>query len=106
MRGLTISAHGGLEQLEVRDDLPMPELRAPTDVRIRVAAGALNHLDLFVIEGLPGVTITPRWIMGGDAAGTVDAVGDGVRTVRPGDRVVINPGISDRSCEFCRDGAA
>jgi NADPH:quinone reductase-like Zn-dependent oxidoreductase len=104
MRALTISAHGGLDRLELRDDLPVPELETDTDVRVRVHAGALNHLDLFVVSGLPGVTITPPWIMGGDGAGVVDAVGSAVRAVVPGDRVVINPGISDRTCEYCLRG--
>ena len=104
MRALTISAHGGLEQLQVLSDLPVPELRAATDVRIRVRAAALNHLDLFVLEGLPGVTITPPWVMGADAAGVVDAVGADVRGLAPGDHVVLNPGISDRACEYCRVG--
>jgi NADPH:quinone reductase-like Zn-dependent oxidoreductase len=104
MRALTISAHGGLEQLTVRDDLPVPALTADTDVRIRIRAGALNHLDLFVVGGLPGVTITAPWIMGGDAAGVVDAVGSAVSHVKVGDHVVINPGISDRTCEYCQAG--
>jgi NADPH:quinone reductase-like Zn-dependent oxidoreductase len=101
---LTISAHGGLEQLQYRTDIAVPELRAPDDVRIRIRAAALNHLDLFVIEGLPGVVITPLWIMGGDAAGVVDEIGSAVRGIRRGDRVIINPGISDRTCEYCVKG--
>jgi NADPH:quinone reductase-like Zn-dependent oxidoreductase len=104
VRGLTISAHGGLEQLEFRDDLPVPELSAPTDVRLRVRAAALNHLDLFVLPGLPGVTITPPWVLGADATGVIDAVGDDVREVAVGDTVVVNPGISDGTCDYCRDG--
>ena len=102
VRALTISAHGGLEQLEVRDDLPMPELRAPGDVRLRVRAVALNHLDLFVLRGLPGLTLVPPWVVGADACGVVDAVGADVTNVEPGDLAVINPGISDRTCEYCR----
>ena len=104
MRALTISAHGGLEQLEVRDDLPAPEVRAPTDVRIRVRAAALNHLDLFVLGGMPGVTLTPPWIMASDACGVVESVGRDVRHVSSGDLVVVNPGISDRSCAYCLAG--
>ncbi len=104
MRALTISAHGGLEQIETRSDLPIPELREPTDVRVRMRAAALNHLDLFVIEGLPGVTITPPWIMGGDGAGIVDEIGSEVHGLSAGDRVIINPGVSDRSCDYCRAG--
>ncbi len=73
----------------------------PGHVRVRVRAAALNHLDLFVVAGLPGVTITPPWIMGADGAGYVD-VGDG--DFSPGDAVVINSGISDRTCGYCLAG--
>lgn len=104
MKGLTISAHGGLEQLAVRDDLPIPQLKRPSDVRVRIRAAALNHLDLFVVRGLPGVTITPPWILGADATGIIEDIGDDVRHVKIGDSVVINPGISDRTCEYCLDG--
>jgi NADPH:quinone reductase-like Zn-dependent oxidoreductase len=104
VRALTISAHGGLEQLKYRTDLETPQLRTPDDVRVRIRTAALNHLDLFVVEGLPGVRITPPWVMGGDGAGVIDEVGDDVRGIRAGDRVIINPGISDRTCEYCRRG--
>ena len=104
MRALTISAHGGPEQVEFRDDLPMPELRAATDVRLRMRAAALNHLDLFLLRGLPGVTITPPWILGADGTGVVESVGDAVHSVSTGDTVVINPGISDRTCSYCLAG--
>jgi len=104
VRALTISSHGGLDRIELRDDLPSPALRRPDDVRIRVRAAALNHLDLFLIGGLPGVTITPPWTLGADACGTIDAVGDEVTGVSVGDYVVVNPGLSDRTCEYCRAG--
>ena len=107
MRGLTISAHGGLDQLEYRTDLPKPE---PTrgEIRVRVKAAALNHLDLFVVGGMPGVQIKPPWILGGDATGVVDAIGDlsGIsdNKLKVGDSVIINPGISDYTCEYCLSG--
>ena len=103
MRALTISAHGGTDRLEVRTDVPIPQ-PLPGQVRIRVHAAALNHLDVFTLEGLPGISITPPWVMGADGAGVIDAIGDGVTTVATGDRVVLNPGISDGSCEFCKAG--
>jgi NADPH:quinone reductase-like Zn-dependent oxidoreductase len=87
--------------VEFRDDLPVPQLRSPGDVRVRVAAAALNHLDVFMIEGLPGIRITPPWIMGADASGVIDAVGERANTVAVGDRVVINGGIACRECEYC-----
>ena len=88
----------------MRTDLPVPGLARATDVRVRVVTAALNHLDLFVIEGLPGLSIVPPWILGGDAAGIIDAVGADVQGVAPGDPVIINPGISCRECEYCREG--
>ncbi|HJP84397.1 MAG TPA: zinc-binding dehydrogenase [Gemmatimonadaceae bacterium] len=107
MRGLTISAHGGLDQIEYRTDLIKPEPRVG-EVRIRVRAAALNHLDLFVVGGLPGVKIIPPWILGADATGVVDAIGDlsvsPDHGVKVGDTVIVNPGISDYTCEYCRAG--
>ena len=82
----------------------MPELRHPDDVRVRVRAAALNHLDLFVVAGLPGRAISPPWILGADACGIIDAVGAAVSELVVGDYVVVNPGLSDRTCEYCRAG--
>jgi NADPH:quinone reductase-like Zn-dependent oxidoreductase len=107
VRGLTISAHGGLDQIVYRTDLPKPEPKRG-EIRVRVKAAALNHLDLFVVAGLPGVTIVPPWILGADATGVVDAIGDlsGItdNQLKVGDSVIINPGLSDRTCEYCRAG--
>ncbi len=104
MRALTINAHGGLEQVEFRDDAETPVVVRPTDVRVRLHAAALNHLDLWTVSGLPGITIKPPWVLGADGAGVIDAVGDAVTSVRPGDKVFINGGISCRTCEYCLAG--
>jgi len=104
VRALTIDAHGELDQLTFRTDAPAPELAAVDDVRVRVCASALNHLDLWVVKGVPGIRITPGWILGSDCAGVVDAVGAQVTSVHVGDRVIVNPGVSDRTCEYCRTG--
>jgi len=104
MRALTISSHGSLDRIELRHDLAMPELRGESDVRIRVRAAALNHLDLLVVEGLPGVTITPPWPLGADACGIIETIGGAVTSVSVGDYVVVNPGLSDRTCEYCLSG--
>lgn len=104
MRALTISAHGGLEQVEFRDDIETPAVARPTDVRVRLHAAALNHLDLWTVGGLPGITIKAPWVLGADGAGVIDAVGDAVTSVRPGDKVFINGGISCRTCEYCLAG--
>jgi NADPH:quinone reductase-like Zn-dependent oxidoreductase len=104
VRALTISAHGGLEQLEVRENLPVPALRSATDVRIKVRAAALNHIDLFALRGLPGQSIVPPWIVGSDACGIVEEIGGEATNVSRGDYVVVNPGLSDRTCAYCDQG--
>jgi NADPH:quinone reductase-like Zn-dependent oxidoreductase len=104
MRALTIGGHGGFERIEFRSDIPVPRIESPRDVRVRVRAASLNHLDLFVVAGLPGIKITAPWILGSDAVGVVESVGDAVTEVTVGTRVVVNPGIGCGECEYCRDG--
>lgn len=104
MRALTLAGHGGLEQLVVRDDVPDPGPPGPGQVRIRVQCAALNHLDVFLVAGIPGIQITPPWVVATDGAGIVDAIGDGVTRVRVGDHVIVNPGVSCHACEYCRAG--
>lgn len=103
MRALTLRQLGGIQHLAVRD-VPEPTLTRPDDVLVRVRAAALNHLDLFVVDGLPGVKYVFPHIMGGDGAGTVEQVGSQVAAFRPGDRVMINPGISCYRCDPCLSG--
>src|SRR6266487_6635403 len=105
MRACVIRATGGLEQIEIAD-VPAPgspALLGAREVRVAVRAAALNHLDLFVVRGLPGEQRFPH-ILGSDGAGIVDTVGAEVTTVKPGDAVMINPGLWDGTCEFCRAG--
>ena len=104
MRALTFTAHGGIDQIVYRLDVPEPQITAPDQVRVNIHAASLNHLDLFVIAGVPGVTLTPGLALGADGAGTVDAVGAAVTGIKAGDRVLLNPGVSCRVCEFCREG--
>src|SRR5256886_15166523 len=107
MRALVIRATGGLDELQqsVAADPPGSGSRSlhPRQVRVAPRPAPLNHLDLFVVRGLPHEYRFPH-IMGADGAGVVDAVGSDVRSVRPGDRVMINPGIADYTCEYCRAG--
>ena len=103
MRALALAGVGGLDQLAVRD-VPEPELRSAADVRVRVQAAALNHLDLLVARGLPGASQVFPHIIGSDAAGVVEAVGPAVSAVAPGDRVMVNPGISCGICQACLEG--
>lgn len=105
MRACVLSSTGDIDQVHIAD-VPSPsrERMGPRDVRVAIRAAALNHLDLFVIRGVPGVSHEFPHILGADGAGVVAAVGADVRRVQPEDRVMINPGISDYTCEYCRAG--
>jgi NADPH:quinone reductase-like Zn-dependent oxidoreductase len=89
VRAVRIHEDGGPEVL-VLEEAPDP-VAGPGQVLVRVRATALNHLDIWVRKGLPSVP-KPR-ILGADGAGVVEALGEGVDGLQPGERVVINPGL-------------
>jgi NADPH:quinone reductase-like Zn-dependent oxidoreductase len=103
MRAVTIRGHGGPEVVAV-EEMPRPSVEGPDDVVVGLRAAALNRLDLFVVRGLPGVTPAFPHVLGADGAGVVEAVGSAVTGVRPGDRVLLNPGISCQRCAYCLAG--
>ncbi len=103
MQALTLTALGGIDSLRVQD-IPPPRLGAADEVLVRVRAAALNHLDLFVLRGLPGVTYDFPHVMGADGAGIIEAAGPEVTRYQLGDRVMINPGISCNTCDTCLQG--
>ncbi len=103
MRACVLTASGGIDKLQIKEvpDAPTPKAG---EVRVAIRAAALNHLDLWVIDGLPGAADRFPHIVGADGAGVVESTGPDVSTVRQGERVMVNPGISDYSCEFCQAG--
>lgn len=74
------------------------------EVLLDIKAGGLNHLDIWVRKGLPGLDLDLPHIQGADAAGVVKETGDKVEDFEKGDHVVVWPGISCGKCEFCREG--
>ena len=84
-------------------DVPEPTLRA-NEVIVEVKACALNHLDIFVRNGLPGIEIPLPHILGNDVAGVVREVGELVTWVKAGDEVMVQPGVSCGHCEACLSG--
>lgn len=102
MRAAVIQANGGVEQVVVAD-IPAPN-PGPGEVLLRVHAAALNHLDIWVRKGRPGVTLNFPHVLGSDAAGTVAAVGEGVSGFSLGDEVVLDPGLSCGACAACLRG--
>lgn len=102
MRAAVIFENGGLEKVRIAE-VPDPA-PGPGEVVVAVRAAALNHLDIWIRKGRPGVTLPSPHILGSDAAGVVAALGDGVTGLAVGDEVVINPGVSCMRCAACLRG--
>src|ERR1700680_560809 len=102
MKAILFHQHGGPEVLQYAD-APTPKIRA-NEVLVRVRACALNHLDLWVRAGLPGVPIPLPHIPGSDIAGEIAEIGADVTTVKVGQKVVLAPGVSCGKCAACLAG--
>ncbi len=99
---VVLREHGDVDVL-VRDviDIAPP---GPREVLVRVRAVGVNHLDLWVRRGLPGLKLEYPHRLGCDVVGEIEAVGDGARRAQRGDRVVVSPGRSCGVCERCLSG--
>jgi len=102
VKAVVFAQHGGPEVLEHRADVPEP-VAGPGQVRVRVRAASVNYLDVWTRKGLPYKIEMPH-ILGNDAAGTIDQVGDGVTHLNVGDEVVLAPGAGCNHCRACMDG--
>lgn len=102
MRAVLIQSHGKPESVVI-GDMPTPE-PTPGEVRVRVVAAGFNHVDLYMRDSGAGITHNLPLILGVDGAGVVDAVGEGVDSPTPGDRVVLYPIRYCGRCEFCLRG--
>lgn len=102
MKALYFKEHGELDVIqygEVRDSTP-----GPGEVLLRVRACAINHLDVWVRRGWPGLKLEmPHWC-GADVAGEIMELGKGVSGWQVGQRVVVDPGINTMEDEFTRRG--
>jgi NADPH:quinone reductase-like Zn-dependent oxidoreductase len=90
MKALVLRQHGGLENLEVATDHPVPQT---TDghVVIRVRASSFNYHDVFTVRGMPGIKVPLPVVVGLDMAGEISEIGPGVTGWKLGDRVLVNP---------------
>ncbi len=91
VKAVVLKAFGGVENLEAR--LVPDPVPGPGEVLLRVRACALNHLDLWIREGLPGSKVKTPHILGSDVAGEAG-----------GRRVVVHPGLCCGACAACKDG--
>lgn len=102
MKAVIFQQHGGPEVLQLTD-VPDPQIKA-NEVLVEVRACALNHLDVWVRKGLPGIKIPLPHILGNDVAGVVRDVGELVTWVNAGDEVMLQPGVSCGHCAECLAG--
>jgi NADPH:quinone reductase-like Zn-dependent oxidoreductase len=102
MRAIAFRKHGDESVLELCE-LPDPKLSA-RGVMVRVKAVALNHLDLWVRRGWPGLKLELPHVLGSDVAGVVEAVGAEISDLAVGTEVLVNPGLSCGACERCLSG--
>ena len=103
MKAVIFDTHGGPDVLRY-EERPDPTIRA-NEVLVEVRACALNHLDVWNRKGIPGIEIPMPHILGNDVAGVVREVGELVDWVRPGEDVLLQPGISCGHCRECLSGA-
>jgi NADPH:quinone reductase-like Zn-dependent oxidoreductase len=90
MKALLLRKHGGLDDLQVVDDYPIP-VALDGHVVIRVRASSFNYHDVFTMRGMPGIKVPLPVIIGLDMAGEIFEVGPGVTGWKVGDRVLVNP---------------
>src|SRR2546421_1715251 len=102
MKAVLFHGHGGPDVLKY-EDAPDPK-PGRGEVLIEVRATSINHIDIFLRRGMPGVKVPLPKIAGCDASGIVRELGPDVSGLEVGQRVTINPGISCGRCEFCAAG--
>jgi NADPH:quinone reductase-like Zn-dependent oxidoreductase len=102
MKAVRFHEHGGIDVLKY-EDAPEPKIQA-NEVLVKVRACALNHLDIWLRVGVRRWTLPMPHIVGSDISGEVAEVGALVTRVKPGERVLLCPGISCGQCEVCFKG--
>lgn len=101
-RAAFLTGHGGNEVVRV-GTRPLPRRRRG-EALVRIEAATLNRVDLYMRDSGAGITHTLPQTMGVDGAGTVVEVDDDEPLLRPGQAVVLHPGIACERCEFCLRG--
>ena len=99
MKATVFKEHGSVDNL-VYTDFAEPEI-SPSEVLVKVKACGINHLDIWVREGIPGITIPLPHILGCEITGEIAGAGNAVKDLSIGQRVLVSPGISCGKCEFC-----
>ncbi|MHC4321088.1 MAG: zinc-binding dehydrogenase [Planctomycetota bacterium] len=99
MKATVFKEHGSVDKL-VYTDFAEPEISS-SEVLVKVKACGINHLDIWVREGMPGVTLPLPHILGCEITGEIAGIGSAVKDLSIGQRVIVSPGISCGKCGFC-----
>ena len=102
MKAVRIHSHGGLDVLKY-DSLDEPVCNS-NSIKVKIKASALNHLDIWVRNGIPGINIPLPLIMGSDASGEIIEIGSNVNKFNIGDNIVVQPGTFADDCKYVLDG--
>ena len=102
MKALYYNEQKGYQVIKI-GEFPAPEI-SDSEVLVRVKAFSLNHLDVWVMEGKYPLAIALPHIFGSDASGVVEKTGKLVAHVKPGDEVIVFPGLSCGACASCASG--
>src|SRR3989338_8664207 len=99
MKAVVINEHGSVDKLEYTD-FAKPEISS-SEVLVKVNACGINHLDIWVREGIPGITIPLPHIPGCEITGEIAGIGSTVKDLNIGQHVLIAPGMNCGRCEYC-----
>ena len=102
MRSVLINSHGSTDVLEYKN---IDEPNCPANkIKVNIKAASINHLDIWVRNGIPGIQIPLPMILGSDGAGVISEIGKDVNSANIGDKVVIQPGTYSKDCKRAQAG--
>ena len=97
MKAVRIHEHGN-ENVLIWEEVPLPKIKND-NVLVEIKAAAINHLDIWVRKGIPGISLP--MVIGSDGAGVISEIGEGVTGFKVGDEVIINPLLFCGCCKAC-----
>ena len=103
MKAISIDSHGPPEVIKIKD-IPEP-LCSKDKVKVKIMASSINHLDLWVRQGIKGLHVDFPHILGSDGSGIICEVGSSVTNFKVGDSIIIQPGVYDANCQISQKGS-
>ena len=97
MKAVRINEHGN-ENILIWEEVPLPQIKND-NVLVEIKAAAINHLDIWVRKGIPGISLP--MVIGSDGAGVISEIGEEVTGFKIGDEVIINPLLFCGCCKAC-----